>query len=180
VSTAKLVPHMIAQKGFAYMRTLRAKTAVLYESTDEFFIGGSKILRQSANDDLTVVATGITVPEALKAADELKKEGINIRVVDCYSICPIDKGALTKCLQETKRKILITVEDHFEHGGMGDFAAAAVAGDKGQVIKMAVTKISQSGTKDELLDDAGISASHIVARVKESVGKLKKEFASEA
>ena len=163
---------MVAHKGFSYMRTLRSKTAVLYDSAEEFPIGGSKILRQSGSDTLTVAATGITVFEALKAADELKKERINIRVVDCYSISPIDKDTLTKCLQETKRKILITVEDHYEHGGMGDFAAAAIAGENAHVIKMAVTKISQSGTKDELLDDAGINAAHIVAMVKELIGEL--------
>ena len=171
-STAKLVPHMVAHKGFSYMRTLRSKTPVLYDDAEEFPVGGSKILRQSGNDQLTIAATGITVFEALKAADELKIERINIRVIDCYSISPIDKDTLTKCLQETKRKILITVEDHYEHGGMGDFAAAAVAGEDGHVIKMAVTKISQSGTKDELLDDAGISAAHIVALVKEMIGEL--------
>ena len=171
-STAKLVPLMAAHKGFSYLRTLRSKTPVVYDSGEKFQIGGSKILRQSANDQLTVAATGITVFEALKAADELKKDGINIRVVDCYSICPIDKDTLTSCLQDTKKKILITVEDHYEHGGMGDFAASALAGEEAHVIKMAVTKISQSGTKDELLDDAGINAAHIVAKVKETVGEL--------
>jgi transketolase len=154
------------------MRTLRSKTPVLYDSTEKFQIGGSKILRQSANDQLTVAATGITVFEAIKAADELKKEGIDIRIVDCYSICPIDKDTLARCLQDTKKKILITVEDHYEHGGMGDFAAEALAGEEAHVIRMAVTKISQSGTKDELLEDAGINAAHIVARVKETVGEL--------
>jgi len=176
VSTSKLVPHMVAHKGFSYMRTLRSKTAVLYNDADEFPIGGSKILMQSDNDELTIAATGITVSEAIKAADELKKEGINVRVVDCYSISPIDKDTLTRCLRETKRKILITVEDHYEHGGMGDFAATAVAGVNGRVIKMAVTKISQSGTKDQLLDDAGISASHIVATAKQMVGELAVEM----
>ena len=104
--------------------------------------------------------------EALKAADDLQKEHINIRIVDCYSINPIDATTLKKCLKQTQQKILITVEDHFEHGGMGDFANAAVAGSGGQVIKMAVKKISESGTKDELLNDAGISAAHIVRKVK--------------
>jgi transketolase len=170
VSTFKLVPQMVAHRGFSYMRTLRSKTPVLYDESDEFEIGGSKILRQSSNDQLTVAGTGITVFEALKAADELKKDGINVRVLDCYSIAPIDKDTLIKCLQETNKKIVITVEDHYEHGGMGDFAAAALAGSNGRVIKMAVTKISQSGTKDELLDDAGISAGHIVNAVKQIVG----------
>jgi len=176
ISTAKLVPHMVAHKGFSYMRTLRSKTAVLYDNAEEFQIGGSKILRQSGNDLLTIAATGITVFEAIKAADELKNEGINIRVIDCYSISPIDKDTLTKCLRETKRKIVITVEDHYAHGGMGDFAAAAIEDENGHVIKMAVTKISQSGTKDELLDDAGISAVHIVTMVKEMMGNLVVNF----
>jgi transketolase len=171
ISTAKLVPHMAAHKGVSYMRTLRSKTPVIYNSAEDFEIGGSRILRQSSNDQLTIAATGITVFEALKAADELKKEGVNIRVVDCYSISPFDKDTLVKCLQETKKKIVITVEDHYEHGGMGDFAASALANTNGRVIKMAVTKISQSGTKDELLDDAGISWNHIVNMVKQMVGE---------
>jgi transketolase len=160
---------MVEHNGFAYMRTLRSKTPLLYKKEDRFEIGGSSILRQSANDLLTVAATGITVFEALKAADELKKENISIRVVDIYSIHPIDKDTLVKCLQETQQKIIITVEDHFEHGGMGDFALAALSSINTQVIKMAVTNISQSGTKDELLNDAGINAAHIVKTVKRQV-----------
>ena len=166
VSTAQLVPQMIAHDGFAYMRTLRPKTPLVYKNEESFSIGGSKVLRQSNNDLLTIAATGITVFEALKAADQLQKENINIRVVDCYSIHPVDAVTLKKCVNETKQKILITVEDHFEHGGFGDFAAAALSDQQGQVIKMAVQKISQSGTMDELLNDAGINSSHIVAKVK--------------
>ena len=94
-----------------------------------FRLAVQKFCGNQGNDQLTVVGTGITVFEALKAADELQKENISIRVVDCYSIHPIDAGTLKKCLQETKQKILVTVEDHFEHGGMGDFAAAAVEGE---------------------------------------------------
>jgi transketolase len=166
VSTAKLVAQMVSHQGFAYMRTLRPKTPLLYKNEENFSIGGSKVLRQSGNDRLTVAGTGITVFEALKAADELQKENISIRVVDCYSIHPVDADTLKKCLTETQQKILVTVEDHFEHGGLGDFAAAALSGKSGEVIKMAVRKISQSGTKDELLNDVGIDAAHIVAKVK--------------
>jgi transketolase len=168
-SAAKLVPLMINHKGFVYMRTLRPKTMILYENKEEFKIGGSKILRQSNNDTLTVAATGITVFEAIKAADELKKEGINICVIDCYSIKPVDAEALKKCLRDTKKKIIVTVEDHFEHGGMGDFAEVAISAENGSIEKMAVSKISQSGTKDQLLDDACINAKHIMARVKELI-----------
>ena len=166
VSTAQLVSQMMTHDGFAYMRTLRPKTALLYKNEDTFDIGGSKVLRQSDNDVLTVAATGITVFEALKAADELQKENISIRVVDCYSVHPVDAMTLKKCLNETKQRIVITVEDHFYHGGLGDFVAEALSGQHGQVIKMAVQKISQSGTMDELLGDAGIDARHIVEKVK--------------
>ncbi len=166
ISTAQLVTEMMTHNGFAYMRTLRPKTALLYKNEDRFDIGGSKVLRQSDNDVVTVAATGITVFEALKAADELQKENISIRVVDCYSIHPVDAATLNKCLNETKRKIIITVEDHFEHGGFGDFVATALSDQQGQIIKMAVQKISQSGTMDELLNDAGIDADHIVEKVK--------------
>ena len=171
ISTAKLVPQMVTHEGFAYMRTLRPKTPLLYINDNDFTIGGSKILRQSEHDQLTVAATGITVFEALNAADELQKENINIRVVDCYSIHPVDGNTLKKCLNETEQKILITVEDHFKHGGFGDFAAAAVSNTGAQVIKMAVTKISESGTKDELLKDAGIDSSSIVNKVKSILEK---------
>jgi transketolase len=166
ISTAQLVLQMMTHDGFVYMRTLRPKTALLYKNEDIFDIGGSKVLRQSANDVLTVAATGITVFEALKAADELQKENISLRVLDCYSIHPVDAGTLKKCLNETKQKTVITVEDHFAHGGLGDFIAEALSDQHGQVIKMAVQKISQSGTMDELLNDAGIDAGHIIERVK--------------
>jgi len=169
VATAKLLPHMIAYNGMAYMRTLRPKTPVIYDNGEEFTIGGSKILRQSPQDQLTITATGITVFEALKAYDTLKSEGISVRIVDCYSIQPIDKNTLARCIKETKQPLMITVEDHFVHGGMGDFALNALEGLGARIEKMAVTKISKSGTKDELLDDAGISAAHIVNKVKELV-----------
>lgn len=169
VSTARLVSLMISHKGIVYMRTLRPKTAMLYNADEKFEIGGSKILRQSEDDMLTVAATGITVSEALKAAEQLKSEGINIRVLDCYSIKPIDKETLIKCGQQTKKQILITVEDHFAHGGMGDFAATAVAANGIQVEKLAVNEISESGTKDQLLNKAGINAAAIISKVKELV-----------
>jgi transketolase len=171
VSTARLVSQMAAHHGFVYMRTLRPKTPLLYKNDDSFAIGGSAVLRQSDHDQLTVAATGITVFEALKAADKLQQEDIHIRVVDCYSIHPVDAGTLKNCLHSTEHKILITVEDHFEHGGFGDFVSAAISAEEARVIKMAVRKISQSGTKDELLNDAGIDAAHIVNKVK-SILKL--------
>lgn len=169
VSAAKVIPLMVSHNGISYLRTLRPKTPVIYDSKEDFVIGGSKILRSSDNDILTVVASGITVHEALKAYEILKKEGINITVLDCYSIKPIDKETLIACSRVTKENIIITVEDHFLHGGLGDFVLEAVSGTGAIVEKMAVGKISRSGLKDELLDDAGISAKHIVQKVQDLV-----------
>jgi transketolase len=156
------------------MRVIRPKTKTIYDNDEKFDIGGSKTLRRSNKDVLTIAATGITVFEALKAADQLKAENINIRVVDCYSINPIDKETLTNCLRETQKPILITIEDHFVHGGMGDFAAAALADldIPYQIEKMAVSKISQSGKMDQLLDDAGIDAAHLVEKIRNYVSQL--------
>lgn len=170
VSTAKILPQMVMQKGIVYLRTLRPKTPVLYEETEEFPIGGSKILRSSEYDVLTIVAAGITVDEALKAHDLLKQEGILVRVVDCYSIKPIDKKTLEQCSNETREKIVITVEDHFVHGGLGDFVLDALAEEQVIVHKLAVDHISRSGTKEELLKDAGINVSAIVEAVRALAG----------
>ena len=167
ITASKLTELMINHKGFVYMRTLRPKTKLLYKAEETFKIGGSKILMQSNDDVLTIAATGITVFEALEAANKLKEENISIRVVDCYCINPVDADTLLKCVAETSKKIIITVEDHFSHGGLGDFIAAAIIKQDHRVEKMAVKKISQSGTKDELLKDAGIDAGSIVQKIKQ-------------
>ena len=172
VSTASLVPQMVEHNGIVYMRTLRPKTKLLYKPGDEFTIGGSKIIRRSDDDLLTVAATGITVYEALQAADMLKQEDINIRVVDCYSVSPVDRETLLDCLNTTRFKCIISVEDHFAHGGLGDFIAAAVSAEGDYVEKMAVTKISQSGKQEELMKDAGIDAASIAAKVKKLVRSM--------
>ncbi len=168
-STAKLMPLLTQHNGISYLRTLRPKTPIVYDKNDKFEIGGSKVLRRSGKDLLTIACAGITVFEALKAYEELEKEGINVRIIDCYSIKPIDAKTLTKAVGETKKKIILTVEDHFEHGGLGDFVLDGVSGSGAQVVKMAVKEISTSGTADELLDNAGISAKHIVKRVKKLI-----------
>jgi len=167
VSTLKLTVQMIVHPGFVYLRTLRPKTQQLYDKNEVFKVGGSKLLRQSKDDLLTIVSTGITVFEALKAADKLEEEGIHVRVLDCYCINPIDKDTLIKCTQQTSRAILITVEDHFAHGGMGDFVTDAVAAvDKPVLVKkMAVGQVSHSGKMEELLELAGINAAAIVNQV---------------
>ncbi|MFH1832590.1 MAG: transketolase [Candidatus Levyibacteriota bacterium] len=165
VSTAKILPLLVSHIGISYFRTLRPKTSVIYNSTEKFLIGGSKIIKSSKKDTLTVVCCGITVFEALKAYEELKKKGIFIRVVDCYSIKPIDKKTIKQCANETKKPIIITVEDHYEHGGLGDFVLEAMAESSAKVLKMAVPKISRSGSTEELLAYAQISAKHIVSKV---------------
>ena len=111
------------------------------------------------------MATGITVFEALQCADDLAAEGINVRVLDCYAICPIDADGLLNSLKATKYPMIITVEDHYAHGGLGDFVAAAISTQKAVIKKIAVTKISGSGTKEQLMDAAGITASHISKKV---------------
>ena len=167
VSAAKLLEQMSKQSGISYMRTLRSKTPVLYGNDEKFPIGGSKILHQSDADVLTIVATGITVHEALRAYEELKKESILVRVVDCYSLKPIDEKTMQESVKSTQQPILITIEDHFEHGGLGDLVLNAVTTSKAVVHKMAVRHFSHSGKKEELLDNAHISAKYIVEKVKE-------------
>jgi transketolase len=157
VSTERLVERM-------YMRTSRPKTPVIYGPDERFEIGGLKVLRQSAGDVATVIGGGVTVFEALKAHDELQKKGISIRVIDLYSLQPIDAATLLRCARETKGR-LITVEDHYAGGGIGDAVASAVAGEGFTVRRLAVTEIPRSGTPEELLDRYGISARHIVAAV---------------
>lgn len=168
LSAAKLLPHMASYDGISYLRTLRPKTPILYSSNDTFSIGGSKTLRSSQNDVLTVVASGITVHEALKAYEVLAKEQISIRVIDAYSIKPFDSKTLIKSLSETKKKVLITVEDHFEHGGLGDAVLSVLAEENitAPVKKLSVRHISHSGKGDELLSLAGIDADAIVKSVK--------------
>ena len=165
VSTAHLVAVMAQHKGMVYMRTSRPKTPVLYEATDTFAIGGSRVLRQSDNDSATVVGAGVTVFEALKAYDELQKSGIAIRVIDAYSVQPIDAATLRAAARATKRRV-ITVEDHYASGGLGDAASEALAPDGVAVTRLAVREIPRSGQPDELLDRYGISARHIVEAVR--------------
>jgi len=164
VSTEQLVERAAYHPGPVYMRTSRPKTPVIYGPNESFEVGGLKVLRQSNADVATVVGGGVTVFEALKAYDMLQKQGISIRVVDLYSLQPIDAAALTRCAKATKGRV-ITVEDHYPGGGIGDAVAAAIAPEGFAVRRLAVTEIPRSGTPDELLDRYGISARYIVAAV---------------
>ena len=165
VSCEKLVFEAAKHEGVVYIRTARPATPVIYESDEEFKIGGSKVVRSSSSDQLTIVACGVALIEALKAADELKKKNVNVRVIDAYSIKPIDEKTLKKAAQETRA--IITVEDHYPEGGLGDAVLNALAGDKVEVHKLAVSKMPMSGKPAELLDYEGISEKAIVKKVLE-------------
>jgi transketolase len=165
VSTEKLVERMAYHSGPVYIRTSRPKTPVIYGPDDDFTVGGLKVLRESSSDVATVIGGGVTVFEALKAHDELKAQGMAIRVIDLYSLQPIDAATLARCARETRGRV-ITVEDHYAGGGIGDAVASAIASESFAVRRLAVREIPRSGTPEELLDRYGISARHIVAAVR--------------
>jgi transketolase len=174
VSTDRLVERAAYHQGPVYMRTSRPKTPVIYTTDETFEIGGLKVVRQSGGDAATVIGAGVTLFEALKAYDELRGEGITIRVVDLYCLQPIDAATLVRCAEETRGR-LITVEDHYAAGGIGDAVAAAVAARGFTVDRLAVTEIPRSGTPEQLLDRYGISARHIVAAVRTALAAVKRE-----
>ena len=166
-STARLVGAMADLPGISFIRTTREKTPVIYGGDEDFPIGGSKTLRSSDADRVTLVGAGITVHEALGAARSLEADGIAARVVDCYTIKPIDAETLRVAASQTG--LLVTVEDHWIEGGLGDAVLAALADGgalSGTVDKVAVTQMPGSGTPEELRDWAGISASAIADRVR--------------
>jgi transketolase len=170
VSCAKLVEIASKELGIFYIGTLRPPTPVIYGSKETFKTGGSKVLRKSARDRVTVIACGICVPEALAAADEFEKKGISVRVVDAYSIKPIDGETIKKAARETNG-LVITVEDHYSEGGLGDAVLNVFADDKGiRVVKLAVSKMPMSGKGGVLLNFEGISSKAIVSKIKEIVG----------
>lgn len=160
--TAALVPQLAGWDGISYLRTLRGATPVIYEPNARFCIGGSHVVRASSEDVVTVVAAGVTVHEALAAADALEDEGICVRVLDAYSIKPIDREALRDCARATGGRI-VTVEDHWPEGGLGDAVLAAFADDPTPptVTKLAVHEMPGSGTPTELLAAAHIDAGSI-------------------
>ncbi|GCE20671.1 transketolase [Dictyobacter kobayashii] len=166
--TAQLVAAMANHGGISYIRTTREKTPVIYGPDETFSIGGSKVVRQSAKDQATVVAAGITLHEALQAYDQLKSEGINIRVIDAYSVKPIDDETLLAAAEEAGGKI-ITVEDHWPEGGLGEAVLEAFSqadAPMPQVVKLAVQSMPSSGKPAELLEAAGISAHDIAQAVR--------------
>jgi transketolase len=165
VSTEKLVEQMALAKGICYLRTSRPKTPVIYNNDESFPIGGAKVLRQNAGDKVTVIAAGVTLFEALKAADILKNEGIGITVIDAYSIKPLGRDVILAAAKKTNNTV-ITVEDHYTEGGLGDAVAGELSVDGVKVHKLAVTALPRSGKAEELLAHFGIDALAIVKKVK--------------
>ncbi|MCX5890213.1 MAG: transketolase [Deltaproteobacteria bacterium] len=171
VSTERLVEAMARHRGISYLRTTRMATPILYSPDEKFPIGGCKVLRQSPHDLITVIGAGVTLVEALQAYAELQKEGFAIRVIDLYSIKPVDDKTLKEAAAATRA--VVTVEDHYPEGGLGDAVRTALAATPTPVFCLAVTKKPKSGKPAELLDYEGISAVGIIRKVKELLHKLK-------
>ncbi|MFA6005430.1 MAG: transketolase [Patescibacteria group bacterium] len=164
-ATLKLVYRMYEQQGIAYMRTTKIKTDDLYNATDEFFAGGSKVLRQNKEDVCAVFSAGVPLYEALKAYDVLKKANIHITVVDLYSIKPLDTATIRSLAQKTKH--IVTVEDHYLNGGLGQSVNSIIRDLGAKVINLAVTKVPRSGSINELLHYCEIDAEAIQKSVKD-------------
>lgn len=165
VSAERLVYLASQTPGIVYIRTTRAKTSCLYDSTEVFTRGGSKILRSEPRDQATVIGAGITLHEAIRAHQQLQEEGIAIRVIDLYCIKPIDKATLNRAARETRN--IITVEDHYGEGGLGDSVLEALAGEEFKYRKLAVKALPRSGSPTDLMSSHGINAVSIVKAVRE-------------
>ncbi len=165
VATERLVKEAAKHRGLVYIRTTRKDTPVIYNNLEEFVIGGSKVLRRGEADRITVVGAGITLYEALAAYEELWKEDILIRVIDLYSIKPIDALTLKQAAESTKA--IITVEDHYAEGGLGEAVRSALAGVPIPVHALAVRRMPKSGKPEELLDYEDISRQAIIKKIKE-------------
>jgi transketolase len=169
VSAERLTEEAARRPGICYLRTSRPKTAVLYGPDEKFPVPGLKVVRQSANDSVTVIGAGVTLYEALKAYDQLAARGISIRVIDLYCVKPIDDAALAENVRATGGRV-VTVEDHYAEGGLGEAVLTSLAesGVKlAAVRRLDVEHVPHSGKPDELLDSYGISAKHVVEAVNE-------------
>jgi transketolase len=164
ISTERLVEAMAAHEGLSYLRTMREKTPVLYSAADEFHIGGCRVLRQSDQDVATVIGAGVTVHEALKAYGQLQQEGVHIRVIDLYSIKPVDIETVRQAARETGH--IVTAEDHYAEGGLGEAVLSALAEEPVPVEVLAVRRRPMSGKPTELLAYEQIDAAAIVAHAK--------------
>jgi transketolase len=167
ISAERLTEYMARADGITYLRTSRPKTPLLYSKDEKFPVPGFKVLRQSAQDRVTVIGAGITLHEALKAADDLKAKGTAVRVIDLYCVKPIDGKALAEQIKATGGK-LVVVEDHWAEGGIGEAVLSALAQAGAAPAKyrhLAVTRMPHSGKEKELLEMFGISAAHVAEAV---------------
>jgi len=169
VSTHSLLGKMLVyKKGISYLRTTRMATPVIYDNSEEFPIGGCKILRTSKHDVACIIAAGITLHEALRAYERLRSENIHVAVVDLYSIKPLDEHALHWLVENTQRRF-VTVEDHYLQGGLGEAVCYAVRNEDVKISCLAVTELPRSGNPEELLAMAHIDADAIIRAVKETL-----------
>ena len=152
-----------------YLRLGRPEAPILYAPDEEFSIGRCKVLRQSDADRVLIVAAGVTVAESLAAHDELAEQGVHVRVVDLFSVQPIDRATLIAAARACGGNVL-TVEDHYAHGGIGDAVLSALSEERCAVRKLAIEEVPRSGKPAELLDHFGISAPHIVGAIKSMLG----------
>ncbi|MGV9851815.1 transketolase [Streptomyces sp. NPDC003442] len=169
--TAQLTAAMAEGSGIRYLRTTRGGTPVIYPPTESFPIGGSKVVRAGDDDRVTLVGAGVTLHEAVEAADRLAQEGIAARVIDLYSLKPVDVETLRTAAEVTGR--LVTVEDHHPEGGLGDAVLEAFGDGRPvpRMIRLAVRMMPASSTPDEQLSDAGIDADAIVTAARQLIGK---------
>ncbi len=165
VSTEACLAELAGHQGISYLRTSRPATPVLYSPGEPFPIGGSKVVRKKAGDAVTVITAGVTVFEALKAADELQKENLGLRVIDAYSVEPLDQETIAREVSETGGRAVV-VEDHFPRGGLGEAVALALAG-RAKLAHLCIRELPRSGKPAELMEAFGISASHIARAAKE-------------
>jgi transketolase len=165
VSTERAVELAANTKGICFIRTSRPNVPVIYENDEPFAVGKAKVVRRADNDQVTVIGACVTLYEALKAADILAGSGVNIRVIDPFTIKPIDAATIIENAEETGGRI-ITVEDHYAEGGIGEAVASAVAHRPGIIVKrLFVPEVPRSGQSAELMEKYGISASCIVKAV---------------
>uniref|UniRef100_A0A672M5X1 transketolase n=1 Tax=Sinocyclocheilus grahami TaxID=75366 RepID=A0A672M5X1_SINGR len=166
VSTERAVELAANIKGICFIRTSRPDNAVIYDAGEKFEVGKAKVVRQSDKDQVTVIGAGVTLHEALAAHDQLAKEGMNIRIIDPFTIKPLDASTIVASARATGGRV-ITVEDHYKEGGLGEAVLSAVGEEPGIVVhRLAVSHVPQSGKPQELLDMFGISAKSIVTAVK--------------
>lgn len=168
VAAEKLTVAAANHRGISYLRLGRSSTPVIYPNEEEFPIGSSKVLRRSEQDVATIVATGVTVAEALAAAGQLAEQGVHVRVIDCYSLQPVDRETLRAAARETG--LLVTAEDHYLAGGLGETVALAVAG-LAPVHALVVTKMPHSGPGKELLAEQGLDAAGIRQKVEQALAR---------